>query len=78
MSLLDAAARVLADADQPLTTQEMVGLATGRHLWQPGRGKTPANTLHAAISREIKVKGDTSRFVKADRGKFARASKKGA
>jgi len=44
-------------------------------LWTPRDGKTPANTLYAAISREIKLKGDASRFAKAERGKFALASK---
>mgnify|MGYP000997464826 CR=1 FL=1 len=33
-------------------------------------GKTPASTVYAAILREIQKKGDASRFVKAERGKF--------
>lgn len=70
MGLLDAAAEVLTDADEPLTTKEMVALVTGRRLWTPGDGKTPAATLYSAIHREIKNKGDESRFEKAERGKF--------
>jgi len=37
--------------------------------------KTPANSLHAAMQREIRTKGPASRFVKAERGKFALAEK---
>ena len=51
--------------------KDIVDLAVARGLWRPRDGKTPANTLYAAILREIKAKGDSSRFVKADRGKFA-------
>jgi len=50
---------------------ELVKAATERGLWQPMAGKTPASTLYAAILREIRDKGDASRFTKADRGKFA-------
>lgn len=32
--------------------------------------KTPANTLYAAIIREINAKGDDGRFRKVERGKF--------
>ncbi|QDU71054.1 HTH domain-containing protein [Mucisphaera calidilacus] len=78
MSLLDAAAHLLSlgtgDDPRAMRCQELVDLAIESRLWSPGKGKTPANTLYAAISREIKVKGDASRFVKAERGKFALAS----
>ena len=69
MSGLDAAAKVLADANEPLDTKTMVERMIGQGLWTTG-GKTPAATIYAAIIREISVKGDASRFVKADRGKF--------
>lgn len=81
MSLLDAAAHLLSlgTGDNPgaMRCKDIVDLAVERGLWTPGKGRTPANTLYAAISREIKVKGEASRFVKAERGKFALA-KKGA
>ncbi len=77
LSLIDAAAQVLADAKQPLSTREMVERVTERGLWTPGAGKTPANTLYSAILREIKVKGDDARFTKVERGRFELA-KKGA
>jgi hypothetical protein len=76
MSLLDAAARLLSlGTGDPMRCKDIVDLAVERGLWAPGKGKTPAATLHAAISREIKAKGQASRFMKAERGKFALASK---
>lgn len=76
MSLLDAAAHLLSlGTGDPMRCKDIVDLAVARELWSPGKGKTPAATLHAAISREINAKGDASRFVKAERGKFALATK---
>jgi hypothetical protein len=76
MSLLDAAAHLLSlGTGDAMRCKDIVNLAIQRRLWTPGKGKTPAATLHAAMSREIKAKGDASRFVKAERGKFALASK---
>ena len=72
MSLLDAAAHLLSlGTGDPMRCQAIVDLAINRNLWTPRTGKTPANTLYAAIAREIKDKGSASRFVKAERGKFA-------
>ena len=71
MSLLDAAAHLLSlDKSAAMNCQDMVDLAVAEGLWQPRKGKTPANTLYAAIAREIKTAGDTSRFAKAEPGKF--------
>lgn len=69
---LDAAAQVLADADEPLNTKEMVARMLAKGLWRTG-GKTPAATIYAAIIREIRTKGDDARFRKVERGKFALA-----
>jgi len=71
MSLLDAAAHILSlGAALPMRCKDIVDLAVDRNLWTPGKGKTPASTLYAAIHREIKTKGDDARFRKAERGKF--------
>ena len=71
MSLLGAAAHLLSlGTGDPMRCKDIVDLAVARGLWLPRDGKTPANTLYAAISREIKIKGENSRFVKAERGKF--------
>ena len=76
MSLLDAAAHLLSlGTGDPMRCKDIVDLAVARGLWTPGEGKTPSNTLYASFLREIKTKGDASRFVKAERGKFALASK---
>lgn len=70
LSALDAAAAVLAEADGPMGSKELVDRMLADGLWQTG-GKTPANTLYAAILREIGKKGDASRFRKVGRGRFA-------
>ncbi len=76
MSLLDAAAHLLSlGTGDPMRCKDIVDLAVARGLWTPGEGKTPSNTLYASILREIKTKGEASRFVKTERGKFALASK---
>ena len=72
MSLLDAAAHILSlGTGDPMRCKEIVDLVVKRQLWTPGKGKTPASTLYAAILREITTKGDACRFVKTERGKFA-------
>lgn len=69
MSGLDAAAKVLADAGQPLNAKEMLERIQAANLWETN-GKTPQATLYAAIIREIDLKGKDSRFVKTERGHF--------
>lgn len=77
MSMLDAAAQVLSEAKEPLNCKLMVKAMTDKAYWEPSKsGKTPNNTLHAAISKEIKVKGAESRFEKVGRGQFALSTKK--
>ena len=73
MSGLDAAAKVLEESGQPMTSKEMVEAAEAKGYWKSPGGKTPHATLYSAIIREIKVKGAEARFRKADRGKFAHA-----
>ena len=53
-----------------MTTKEMIEAMAAKGLWSSPNGQTPAATLYSAILQEIKTKGDESRFVKADRGKF--------
>ncbi len=66
---LDAAAQVLAEGGGPLNTKEMVERILTKGLWQT-KGKTPAATIYAAISREIATKGKEARFRKVARGRF--------
>jgi hypothetical protein len=46
--------------------------------WSSPGGKTPHATLYSAILREISAKGELSRFVKTDRGRFIAANLEGA
>ena len=72
LSALDAAARVLEEAGQPMTCAEMITAMAEKGYWTSPGGKTPAATLYSAILRELQTKPGTSRFVKTERGKFAR------
>ena len=75
---LDLAAKVLADAAEPLKAKQIAerAIAAG---WETN-GKTPEATLYAAMTREIAKRGDAARFRKADRGLFEAGpqTKKGA
>ncbi len=71
VSGLDAAARVLEESGQPMSAKEMVEAAEAKGYWKSPGGKTPHATVYSAIIREIAKKGDASRFVKTERGKFA-------
>jgi hypothetical protein len=73
MSGLDAAAKVLEEAGQPMTAKEMVEAAETKGYWKSPGGKTPHATLYSAIIREMKIKAAESRFRKTERGKFAHA-----
>jgi len=73
VSLLDAAATVLASAKQPMQAKAIVEQVVKRGLWKPGEGKTPHATLYAAMTREISKKGKDARFEKIDRGLFKAA-----
>lgn len=68
---LDLAAKVLADAGEPLNAKTIAErtIAAG---WRT-EGKTPHATLYAAILREIGAKGTAARFRKTERGHFAAA-----
>jgi len=70
VSGLDAAARVLAEAGEPMTCRQIVEVAFEKGYWKSG-GKTPHATIYAAMIREIAAKGKESRFKKVDRGQFA-------
>jgi hypothetical protein len=72
LSALDAAAQVLADAQEPMNTKAMIEAMAAKGLWTSPGGKTPHATLYAAILRELQKKRNESRFVKVDRGQFTR------
>ena len=70
VSCLDAAAKVLGEAGQPMTCQEMIEAMAKKGYWSSPGGQTPAATLYSAILRELTNKGTDARFVKTERGKF--------
>lgn len=69
LSGLDAAAKVLQEAGEPLDCKTIVERAFEKGYWRSD-GKTPAATIYSAILREIQAKGPQARFRKASRGKF--------
>ncbi len=69
MSGLDAAAKVLAEAKEPMNAKAIVEAMLAKGLWKTD-GKTPAATIYSAMFREIRQKGDAARFKMVERGKF--------
>jgi hypothetical protein len=66
---LSAAAQVLAEAKTPMNCKELVKAMFDQGLWN-SEGSTPASTIYSAMIREIKAKGDASRFRKTNKGLF--------
>ena len=71
LSAIDAAAKVLATAKEPMNCKELIEAMAAKKLWTSPGGKTPHATLYSAILREISTKGKDARFNKTERGKFA-------
>ena len=65
LSLLNAAAQVLATCREPLNCKEIIAKAVEMGLWAPTGGKTPEQTLYSGIFREIKST-DEPRFKKSE------------
>ena len=63
VSLLDLAAKILADTGEALNCKELV--AKAKEKGWVSTGKTPEQTLYSGIFREIKEKGEASRFKKS-------------
>lgn len=71
LSALDAAAKVLSETGRAMACQELITAMAANGYWSSPKGRTPAGTLYSAILREMQSKGERSRFVKTERGKFA-------
>ena len=71
LSALDAAAKALAEAGEPMASKGLIEAMAAKGYWTSPGGQTPQATLYAAMSREIAVKGAEARFAKVDRGLFA-------
>ena len=74
LSALDAAAKVLAESNQPMTAKAMIEAMPAKRYWTSPGGQTPQSTLYSALLREIQKKGTEARFQKVDRGQFALTS----
>ena len=70
-SALSAAAQVLQETGQALSCPELIAQMAAKGYWASPQGKTPAATLYAALTREIKLKGAAARFQKTGPGTFA-------
>lgn len=70
ISLIEAAAKLLKGRKGALGCNEIVAELESKGIWKSPGGKTPASTLYASILREMANKGDESRFVKVEKGKF--------
>ena len=70
VTLLDATAIVLAEADEPMKAKAIWQAIAERDLYSTS-GKTPYATIAAAVMREVAEKGKKARFVKTGRGLFA-------
>jgi hypothetical protein len=71
LSALDAAAKVLGEAGEPMNAKGMIDAMAEKGYWTSPGGKTPHATLYSAILREINTKGKDARFKKTERGQFA-------
>ena len=61
---------VLTEKGKPMTVKEITEEIFAKGYWS-SKGKTPAQTVAAAIIREIANKGINCRFDRPQRGKFA-------
>lgn len=70
MTVMEAIARVLNEAGEPLHYQEIARRAIEQGYWVT-EGKTPQDTVSAQLSTDIKRKGEKSLFYKASPGIYA-------
>lgn len=77
LSLLNAAANVLAACRTPMNCRELVAKAIEKGLWIPTEAKTPEQTLYSGIFREIKTAAEP-RFKKSEtrKGSFEYAQER--
>jgi hypothetical protein len=69
LSCVAAALKVLGETSEPMNAKELITAMQARGYWSSPEGKTPHATLYSAILRDLS-KGDESKFVKTERGRF--------
>ncbi|MDD5598119.1 MAG: winged helix-turn-helix domain-containing protein [Victivallaceae bacterium] len=72
LSMLDAAAEILKGASYPMSAKELIAAMEEADIWKSPAGKTPANSLSAALNRNAEK--ENSRFQKTGKGMFALAA----
>jgi hypothetical protein len=75
LTMLDAAAEILKNVSHPMSAKELIVAMEDSGIWKSPAGKTPWNTLVAAISRDAQKA--TPRFQKTGKGMFALAEQGG-
>lgn len=71
LSMLDAVAEILKGASYPMSAKELIAAMEEAELWKSPAGKTPANSLSAALNRNAEK--ENSRFQKTGKGMFTLA-----
>jgi len=71
LSMLDAAAEILKGSTYPMSAKELIAAMEEAGIWKSPAGKTPANSLCAAILRDSRK--ENPRFRKTGKGMFALA-----
>ena len=70
LSMLDAAAEILKGASYPMSAKELIVAMEDAEIWKSHAGKTPCNSLSAALNREVAGK-ENPRFQKTGKGMFS-------
>lgn len=71
LSMLDAAAEILKGVSHPMSAKELIAAMEEAELWKSPAGKTPANSLSAALNRNAGK--ENPRFQKTGKGMFTLA-----
>jgi len=69
MTFAEAAYQVLKQVGEPLSANEITSVALERGMISTA-GKTPSATMSARLYLDVKTKGNDSKFVKVNKGKF--------
>ncbi|MDD5697876.1 MAG: winged helix-turn-helix domain-containing protein [Victivallaceae bacterium] len=75
LTMLDAAAEILKGVSHPMSAKELIVAMEDSGIWKSPAGKTPWNSLVAAISRDVQKANP--RFRKTGKGLFALAEQGG-
>jgi hypothetical protein len=75
LTMLDAAAEILKGVSHPMSAKELIVAMEDSGIWKSPAGKTPWNSLVAAISRDGQKANP--RFQKTGKGLFALAEQGG-